>query len=170
MLATNIDKRVHDKLTKRGQNGWLRTKECATEYAKDDLTKKVNASEMTKFYRWLKKVEKGKAEGFQVVKLPGNVSFIGLSSADPKVLDSFISEDKKVKRSVKSGFGFFAWLKYRDERERKKLDESIAQRQCRIDASHEYEHLRYDDPEFHKKVEEIHERCRKKHGLLYYPG
>jgi hypothetical protein len=172
MLATNIDRRIHEKLVKKGQSGWLRTKKCAEEYATNDITKKVNASDMTKFYHWLKKVGKGKVEGFQVVKLPGNVSFVGLSSADPKVLESLISEDKKIERSVKSRFGFFEWLKYRKEQEQKQRDEYSARLHCRIETMEALDHmnLRTDDPEFHKKVEKTKERIRKKYGLPYSPA
>jgi hypothetical protein len=112
MLATNIEQEVKEILEKKGKGGWLRVSECAKIYGKDDESRE------TKFYRWRKKVEKGKTANFQVLKLPGNISFIGLSSADPKVLESLISEDKKLAKSVKSGLGFFEWLNKRAERKR----------------------------------------------------
>lgn len=80
MLAANIESEIRTIIEKHGKAGWMRTEECAKKYAKG------NASKETKFYRWRKKVEEGKVQGFQVVKLPGNISFIGLASANPKQL------------------------------------------------------------------------------------
>ena len=89
MLAANIESKVKEILETKGKSGWLRTSECAKLYADN------NASEETRFYRWRRQVEKKKVKGFQVVKLPNNMSFIGLDSADPKALEALISEDKK---------------------------------------------------------------------------
>lgn len=94
MLPSNIETEVRKILQKH--DGWLRVEQCAKEYAKGNGTKRTN------FYRWRKKVEKGKVKGFQVLNFPHNVSFIGLESADPKALESFVFEDKKVSLSVKS--------------------------------------------------------------------
>lgn len=86
MLAANIETEVREILKKKGKKGWLRVQECANEYAKEPITKKIDNSKKTKFYRWRRQVEKGKVEGFQVLKLIGNVSFIGLKSADPSII------------------------------------------------------------------------------------
>jgi hypothetical protein len=76
MLAANIK----EILEKKGRGGWLRVSECAEEYAQEDDSKK------TCFYRWRKQVEKGKVSGFQVLKLVGNISFIGLENANPTAI------------------------------------------------------------------------------------
>lgn len=106
MLAANIENEVREIPQKKGKGGWLRVGQCAKLYAKG------NASEETKFYRWRKQVEKGKVKDFQVVPLPGNISFIGLESADPHVIESFISEDKKVSRALLVETALF-WKKNR---------------------------------------------------------
>jgi len=113
MLAANIEQEISTILKNKGKGGWLRVRECAKMYGKGDASKETN------FYRWLKKVEKGKVDAFQNLKLPGNISFIGLKSADPKTIEILLSEDKKFARSIRSsGFGFFAWLDSRVERKR----------------------------------------------------
>lgn len=89
MLAANIESRVKEILETKGKGGWLRTSECAKLYADG------NKSEETKFYRWRRQVERGKVRGFQVVKLPNNITFIGLDSADPRILEALISEDRR---------------------------------------------------------------------------
>jgi len=121
MLPSNIEQEVAEILGKN--KGWLRTEECAEKYAKGDKTKR------TQFYRWRRKVESGKVKNFQIVKLPGNISFIGLCSADPQKLEGFISEDKRMKaaQSGKGLFGFFVWLERRAKRQRReKIEEEIA--------------------------------------------
>ena len=90
MLATNIESKVKQILETKGKSGWLRTSECAKLYADG------NSSKETRFYRWRKNVEKGIVKGFQVVKLPNNITYIGLDYADPKILEAQISEDKKL--------------------------------------------------------------------------
>jgi hypothetical protein len=90
MLATNIEQEVKAVLEKKGKGGWLRVGKCSKIYGNG------NDSKETSFYRWRKKVENGKIENFQVLKLPGNISFIGLKGADPKALEALISEDKKI--------------------------------------------------------------------------
>jgi len=104
MLAPNIETEVRGILRKKGKGGWLRVSQCAKLYARG------NASKETKFYRWRKQVEKGKVEGFQVLPLPGNISFIGLESADPRTMKSFISEDKKLSRALSIETALF-WKK-----------------------------------------------------------
>ena len=88
MLAANIESKVREILKTEGEGGWLRTSKCCKLYAEG------NRSEETKFYRWRIKVEEGKVEGFQIVKLPNNITFIGLDSANPKVLE-VLSQTKK---------------------------------------------------------------------------
>jgi hypothetical protein len=83
MLAPNIEAEVRKILEKHG--GYLRTHECSKKYAKG------NKSLETKFYRWTKKVEKGKVKGFRIVKLPGNLSFIMLESVN---LHEFLRKEK----------------------------------------------------------------------------
>lgn len=121
MLATNIETEVR-KILQKAKGEWMRVGKCAKKYAKG------NASKETQFYRWRKKVGKGKVEGFQIVELPGNIVFIGLDSADPRAIESQISKNKKILRSVKSAFGFFEWLDRRAERkrlEREQLNEKF---------------------------------------------
>ena len=126
MLSANIESKVREILKSKGNGGWLRTSECAKLYANG------NDSEETKFYRWRTQVEKNKVSGFQVVKLPDNISFIGLDSADPKALESSISEDKKTLQSIRSGLGLFDYLDRRTERKRaeeeRQRKELLAQR------------------------------------------
>jgi hypothetical protein len=83
MLGANIEAEVRKILEKHG--GYLRTHECSKKYAKG------NKSLETKFYRWSKKVEKGKVKGFRIVKLPGNLSFIMLESMN---LHEFLRKEK----------------------------------------------------------------------------
>jgi hypothetical protein len=100
MLPTNIEKKVAQILEKKGKAGWLRVQECTKEYAKEyvkdpttGVTREtINASEETKFYRWRKQVEKNKVKGFQILKLPGNISFIGLEDANPSAIKSMMEE------------------------------------------------------------------------------
>jgi len=83
MLAPNIEAEVKKILEKHG--GYLRTHECSKKYAKGKLSLE------TKFYRWVKKVEKGKVKGFRIIKLPGNISFIMLESLN---LQDFLRKEK----------------------------------------------------------------------------
>lgn len=115
MLATNIEKEVKAILEKKERNGWLRTDECAKIYGKG------NGSRETKFYRWRKLIEKGSDRNFQVIKLPNNITFIGLKSADPKILESLISKDKKNNSSHKSRLGL---LEFFDRRAERKLNDA----------------------------------------------
>jgi hypothetical protein len=113
MLVANIEDCVKEIIEKNGKGGWMRVNECSKKYAQK------NPSLETKFYRWLKKVEKGKIKGFQSLSLPKNISFIGLELADPRAIESFISEDKKITRSIKAGFGFSEWWDRRAIREQR---------------------------------------------------
>jgi len=119
MLPSNIESEV-EKILKRN-NGWLRTEECAKAYSNNDGTKR------TEFYRWRKKIEKGKIKGFQVIKFPNNISFIGLEKSDPEALKRLLTNDKKISRLLKSGFGLFDYIKWRSER--KKHEKEKAERE-----------------------------------------
>jgi hypothetical protein len=125
MLAANIETRIREILEKSGKGGWLRVQECANEFARDPVTKKINSSQKTKFYRWRKKVEKKQVEGFQICKLQGNMSFIGLDSADPKIISSELAKDANTDRSIRRGFGFWDWIMHRSERKERAKKEKI---------------------------------------------
>ncbi len=118
MLATNKEQKIRQIIERQGKNGWLRVQACANEYAKDPITGKTNPSLETDFYRVRKRIDKGKVESLKLQLLPGNVSYIGLSSADPEVLNEFISEDKKASKNLKTGMGFFEWRDRVAERKR----------------------------------------------------
>jgi hypothetical protein len=62
----------------------------------EPITKSINETERTNFYRWRKKVEKRKIDGFQVVKVSGNTSFIGLKSADPNAIARALSSTQET--------------------------------------------------------------------------
>lgn len=159
MLAANIEARVREVLKKRGKGGWLRVQECAKEFARDMITGEVNKSQKTRFYRWRKKVEKGKVEGFQILKIVGNISYIGLGSSDPRALDSLLAKDKRMSQSSRGGFGFFEWLRYKDERKEKKILELRAEL-----AAHK-EIIFSGKPFTPERYEEALHKHRKKYGL-----
>jgi hypothetical protein len=94
MLPSNIDKEIEQILRKN--KGWLRTEQCAKQYARDQANGEIDGTKRTQFYRWRKQVEKGKNPRFQIITFPRNISFIGLKDADPKALEALISEDKKL--------------------------------------------------------------------------
>lgn len=98
MLATNIETRVSEILSTKGKGGWLRAEECADEYAKDKITGEINGTQKTKFYRWRKQVEKGKVSGFRVLKLQGNISYIGLENANPTAISTSEIDKEREKR------------------------------------------------------------------------
>ena len=169
--VSNIVDRVKRIIDLEGKpKGWMRSQQCAKEYAKDK-TGRIDPSKKTKFFNWKShQVAKGRVEGLQSATL-GKEEWIGLASADLETLHQFaLSKNKKLVRATKSSFKFFEWLKYRDERKRKQIDENIAQIRCRREAWDERKHLDTTDPEYHKKDEEIKERCHKKYGLPYFPG
>ncbi len=116
MLATNIEREVREILERKGKDGWLRTTKCAKFYGRGDKSRE------TYFYRWRKKVQKSKVAGFKVLKLPDNVSFIGLKSADERAINALASEDKELKKSVESGVGFFEWLENRSGRKQQERE------------------------------------------------
>jgi hypothetical protein len=110
MLAANIEKRTKEIIKSKGKDGWIRVQKCANEFAKDvennPRIKDTAESRKTKFYRFRKKIKNGRVEGLKVLSLPGNISYIGLSSADPRVIEGFIDHDKETLRNVKTGVGF----------------------------------------------------------------
>jgi hypothetical protein len=97
------------KILTKTPDHWLRLEECAKKYSKGNSRKKAS------FQRWRTKIEKDKIKDFRIIKLPGDVSFIGLGNSDPKQLLSVISEDPKLAESIKSGFGLFEWLDLKEE-------------------------------------------------------
>jgi len=183
MLAANIEEQIKEIIEKKGKAGWLRTQKCANEYA--DLAankpwiKETRESRKTKFYRWYKKVKKGKVKSFQVVMLPGNISFIGLKEANPQMIEALISEDKEVKRNVETGHGFFNWLERRAQRkslerqrERELIEREIKELDCkaaiRQEISEIYEKLpleKQDEPLPIDQEKAIEKKWRKYYGL-----
>ena len=169
MLSGNNELEIKQIIENKGKDGWLRVQECAKEFAKDPTTKRFNNSRRTKFYRIRKQIEKGRVEGLKVLLLPGNVSYIGLSSADPEAIERLISKDKKTSRNVKTGLGFFDWLEQRAERKHQERELELSRSEKRISrleredaAETEIMMLLENDPEFVKKRNEIY----KKYGLL----
>jgi hypothetical protein len=168
MLAANKEHEIKLIIEKYGKGGWLRVQECAKEYAKDPKTKVFNESRKTDFYRIRKRIEKGKVEGLKVVLLPGNKSFIGLNSADPSVIEGFISEDKKTTRSVKTSLSIFGWLDNRAER--RKME--IRRLECDLAAIHEQIELEMEgkldenDSDYLRKIDAIKLKKQKEYGLI----
>lgn len=101
MSHSSIDTKIEKILRKN--NGWLRTEQCAKKYARDSITGEIDSTKRTVFYRWRKKVEKGQNTRFQIVSFPRNMTFIGLKTANPKLLEALISKDKKLVKKVKIG-------------------------------------------------------------------
>jgi hypothetical protein len=110
-----IEARAKKALLNHGKSGWLRSNECMEIVAKD-ISGEVDLSEKTRFFNWLKKVEKGRVEGFQKKQLPGNICYIGLENAKVEDIPEFVEEDKKTIRSVKSGFSLFRLIEQRATR------------------------------------------------------
>jgi len=140
MLAANIETEIRKILKGKAKAGWLRVGECAKEYARDPETGGRNGSRETAFYRWRKKVEKGKVEGFQVLKLPGNIL-----------------------RSVESGLGFFDWLERRAERKERQMERKRLELRARMDAR--WEMIESGEEFSNVKFAKILHKCRKKYGL-----
>ena len=161
MIPGNIESEIKQIIKTKGKDGWLRMQECAKEFAKDPRTKKHNSSRRTEFYRLRKQIGKGRVEGLKVLLLPGNVSYIGLSSADPKFVEKLISEDKKVSRNVKTGFGFFEWRERIAQRKQLEHDKLIDRLRREDAAETEICELDEDD-DLVKKTHEVN----RKHGLL----
>jgi hypothetical protein len=164
MLVPNIETEVKKILKEKGKGGWLRVHECAKYYRIDPETGKVNKSRETNFYRWRKQVEKGKVEGFQVLPFPNNIVFIGLKSADPRGIKTVMLEDKKISRSIKNGFGFWEYLKWRKLHAEQKRDRQLRELEAERDALIEIVELTEDEytPE---KEWQIRDKWRKRYGL-----
>jgi hypothetical protein len=128
MLLSNNESEIKKIIEDKGKDGWLRTEHCAKEFAKDPKTKKYNHSRRTKFYRICRRIKDQKVEGLKVLLLAGNISYIGLSSADPKIIGDYVSSNKKASRNVRTGLKFYEWRERRVDRkklERKEADERI---------------------------------------------
>lgn len=169
MLATNIEQQIKEIIEKKGNAGWIRVQECAMEYAllaKDrPWIRETIESRKTKFYGWRRKVGRNHVEGFKVLLLPGNVSYIGLGSADPKVIADLISEDKKTSRNVSTNLGFFDYLRWRKEHNELKRDADLRRHRYNIEVIKEKMLLDENDPEYSSKVEKIEQDRLKKYGL-----
>lgn len=132
MLPSNIEAEVREILLTKGRDGWLRIGECEKEYVAKTKTGENKGTRRQKFYRFRKRVERKKVKDFQYISLPKNVAFIGLDSANPSSIESFVSEDKKL-RSLKKSLGFFDWLEHRAERkqlEKEKFDLDLDLEAC----------------------------------------
>ena len=178
-----MEEQVKGIIERKGEAGWLRTQECAKEYA--DLAvgkpwvRETRESRKTKFYRWYKKVKKGNVKGFRVVMLPGNISFIGLNDANPELIEALISEDKELKRNVESGRGFFNWRERRAERkslerqrERGLIEREIRELDCKAAIRREileiYDKLpleKQDEPLPVDQEKAIEKKWREHYGL-----
>jgi hypothetical protein len=175
MLAANIAQRVKEIIKNKGKDGWIRVQECANEYAKDvennPWVKEIVESRKTKFYRFRKKIEKDKVDGLKVLHLPGNVSYVGLSSADPKVIEEFISEDKKASLNVKTGMGFYDYRRWSRERDDMQRDLKERRFKYKMELWRERVYLAQfydeDSPEYSKKLEKIDQGLKKKYGLAF---
>jgi hypothetical protein len=161
MIATNIESKVRKIIEKNGKGGWLRTSECAKLFAEG------NKSAETRFYRWRKKLEKDRDSGFQIVKLPNNISFIGLDSSSPKKLPELEKTRGPNKELEKT--------------KEEKKDLEIRKLRCRMEIrrmerkySRECQQAYLTDPKKYRARNEpipfdvqaeIEKKCRKKYGL-----
>jgi hypothetical protein len=91
----NIESQVRLIIEKKGINGWIRVAQCEKEYEKSNPNQNPGTIR-TRFYRWIVKVEKRKAPGFQLIKFPDNLSYLGLSNSNPKKLDQLAANDKEI--------------------------------------------------------------------------
>ena len=178
-----MEEQVKGIIERKGEAGWLRTQECANEYA--DLAvgkpwiKETRESRKTKFYRWYRKVKNKKVEGFQVLMLPGNISFIGLDGANPETIETLISGDKRTKPNFESGRGFFNWWERRAERkslerqrERELIEGELRELDCKAAIRREileiYDKLpleKQDEPLPVDQEKAIEKKWRKYYGL-----
>ncbi|MFX1355427.1 MAG: hypothetical protein ACFFGP_15850 [Promethearchaeota archaeon] len=142
MLPRNIETEVKEILQKH--DGWLRVEECARAYAKG------NGSKRTKFYRWRRQVEKGKVEGFQILKFLNNVVYIGLKSADPNRVheENLLTEKPSEKNDLGKApvESRMVWCNQAIRREENLLDDN--------------------DPQYYKKLNKIQTKYRKEYGLI----
>jgi hypothetical protein len=127
-----IEARAKKALLNHGKSGWLRSNECMEIVAKD-IGGEVDLSEKTRFFNWLKKVEKGRVEGFQKKQLPGNICYIGLENAKVEDIPEFVEEDKKTIRSVKSSFSLSRLFELRANRKQleKQKNKEIVEKDLR---------------------------------------
>jgi len=113
MTPSDIGNKMRDFLEKK--DGWAGVEDCAKAYSMDPIKKKIDFSKRRKFYRWRKQVGKGKVEGFRVVPIQRR-TFLGLTSADPSLLKSFLDKDKSLQRSFQNSLGFWGYWDRRAER------------------------------------------------------
>lgn len=125
MIPSNINDEMRGILERKGKGGWLRVSEAEEAYVELTPVDENKGTRRTTYYRWRKTVEKGRAKGFQYVPLPKNRAYIGLDSADPRIVESAISEDKNIRRSIKDALGFFDWLEHRAERKRLEKEKKL---------------------------------------------
>ncbi len=97
--SSNIEDQVHDIIEKKGIEGWIRVSKCEKEYVTSNPDENLG-TRRTRFYRWLIKVERKKLQGFQIMKFPNNLSYIGLANSSPKKLDSLIANDKEIAQKL----------------------------------------------------------------------
>jgi len=100
MLPSNIESEVKNILVKNGKSGWLRTGKCEEEYLKLFQSQSEKNTAHVRFYRFTKDIQKKKHEGFQVLKFPGNISYIGLEAANPTILKELEEKPSIDKKSA----------------------------------------------------------------------
>lgn len=159
-----ISVEVKGVLEKKGKEGWLRVGECEKEYVARTPLGENKGTRRTEFFRWRKQIG-NKVKGFQVVELPKNIVFIGLDSANPHIIESFIVKNKNLRPSIKIGFGLFDYLRWRKEYGDKKSDEKIRRLEMEGNIILEKMQLSEDDPKFLKKCKEIEDKWKKKYGF-----
>ena len=103
----NIEDQVRTIIGKKGADGWIRVSKCEKEYEKSSIDEN-SGTVRTKFYRWLARVEKRKVPEFQIIKFPNNLSYIGLTSSNPKKLDYLVVNDKKIAQKLSFSDAFYS--------------------------------------------------------------
>lgn len=137
MLPSNIESEIKEILEKKGKAGWLRMRECEKEYLKlkgkprkDEGTVKQSGERQgtlhVRFYRWTTKVEQKKVEGFQILKFPNNMSYIGLATADPSSLDSMIAKNEHLAARTLSFHDAIVFQYLRELKEIRRIDASVS--------------------------------------------
>jgi hypothetical protein len=103
----SIEDQVRSIIEKKGSDGWIRVSKCEKEYEKSSQDEN-SGTVRTRFYRWFAKVEKRKVPEFQVIKFPNNLSYIGLTSSNPKKLDFLVANDKKILQKLSFSDTFYS--------------------------------------------------------------
>ncbi len=104
--SPNLENQVQSIIEKKGADGWIRVSKCEKEYVNSNPDEN-SSTRRTKFYRWLIKVERKKVPGFQIIKFPNNLSYIGLTTSSPKKLDYLVTNDKKAAQRVSFSETFY---------------------------------------------------------------